>query len=100
MVNYIAGTLCEAEIDYCINHPCIHGNCSNQGNTYLCTCETDYFGINCDEHACDEEICMHGGRCYGDGRCDCLVGWAGIICEIDVSWVWCYCLLYHSVILC
>ena len=38
------------DIDHCAANPCSeHGDCSNQGDTYHCDCETGYTGVDCGE---------------------------------------------------
>ena len=38
------GTLCQRPCDV---HPCVHGNCTNQGIRFSCQCDRDYSGDTC-----------------------------------------------------
>lgn len=35
------------DIDECQSSPCIHGNCSDHHNQYICHCQAGYTGNNC-----------------------------------------------------
>ena len=37
------------DIDDCINDPCMHGECCDGVDKYVCNCHPGYTGINCDE---------------------------------------------------
>ena len=37
------------ELDECIYKPCVHGSCKDVVDGHVCTCETGYAGVNCDE---------------------------------------------------
>ncbi|CAG2209564.1 unnamed protein product [Mytilus edulis] len=65
--------------------------CHN-GGTYLsyCKCPKRWHGSCCDEdaHTCFSNPCLNGGTCIdGFGRydCNCLQGWDGDNCELDVQ---------------
>lgn len=36
------------DINECESSPCVHGNCTDQVNGYLCECIPGYIGVNCD----------------------------------------------------
>lgn len=36
------------DIDECESSPCVHGNCTDQVNGYLCECISGYTGVSCD----------------------------------------------------
>lgn len=35
------------DIDECESSPCVHGNCTDQVNGYLCECISGYTGVSC-----------------------------------------------------
>ena len=37
-----------ADIDECASEPCIHGECDDQVNGYVCECIDGYTGVICD----------------------------------------------------
>ncbi|KAM3931733.1 LOW QUALITY PROTEIN: delta and Notch-like epidermal growth factor-related receptor [Leptodactylus fuscus] len=44
------GEACDTQFvtDPCEAKPCVHGNCSANGNSYLCICSDGFTGVNCD----------------------------------------------------
>ena len=36
------------DINECASDPCIHGNCTDVVNGYICSCELGYEGTHCD----------------------------------------------------
>ena len=71
----------------CDPNPCSNGgNCTDQLNAYLCSCETGYTGTDCEMEVdeCDSDPCLNGGLCIdelGTFFCECLGGWTGSTCE-------------------
>lgn len=77
------GVQCETDIDECASRPCIHGNCQDLVNAYVCHCQPGYRGNQCDEEIdeCKEyEPCTSGSTCLdrvADYECLCGVGSGG-----------------------
>lgn len=62
----LQGPLCNIDLDKCRSNPCLNGaTCTNKPNDYTCKCAPDYYGFNCDSHACDGVLntCMNGATC-------------------------------------
>lgn len=82
------GKRCQTDIDECQHNPCVAANtvqCRNKNGTYLCFCKPGYVGVNCDFHVCDnDEGCLNGGTCVGNGECICPTGYTGNQCETDL----------------
>ena len=38
-----------SEVDHCESNPCIHGNCENHPDIYVCKCDHGWSGENCDQ---------------------------------------------------
>ena len=93
----LAGENCEIEIDECASGPCQNGGvCLDGRNSFTCDCEgTWYKGAKCEERKTVCEFlkpCQNGGQCVVDVTgdvnsysCDCLAGYAGKVCEINVD---------------
>jgi len=73
------------DIDECATNPCIHGNCQDKKNGYLCICEPGFSGKNCDEDIfqCRSNPCIHGScqNIINDYYCNCDRGFVGKNCE-------------------
>ena len=72
----------------CNADPCVHGRCTNAGNTYSCACDAGYEGANCNTHVdpCSGRPCGDHGECYQQGlqpTCACAMGWSGAHCEVQ-----------------
>uniref|UniRef100_A0A8D0BQX8 Delta/notch like EGF repeat containing n=1 Tax=Salvator merianae TaxID=96440 RepID=A0A8D0BQX8_SALMN len=46
----LTGPDCQFVSDPCVSNPCLHGNCTNKSDGYLCICNEGYEGTNC-EHS-------------------------------------------------
>ena len=75
----------DTDIDECASQPCIHGECNDQLNGYLCECLEGYTGVHC-EIEIDE--CASGPCVNGDCinhinafECVCEEGWTGTHCD-------------------
>ncbi|KAK9967460.1 hypothetical protein ABG768_001859 [Culter alburnus] len=105
------GTNCEVKVDVCAGHKCANGGtCLHGLNSYSCLCPDRFTGPNCNtqiEEApwyvvvrsvppklpvsiCGDEqqnyTCFNGGNCSDTNMlCDCLPGFSGHWCEIDLD---------------
>jgi len=97
------GTLCEKDIDECLNSTdptpaCQHGGvCTNTNGNFQCNCTgTGYQGKTCqiDIDEClnstdPTPACQHGGVCTntnGSFQCNCTgTGYQGKTCQIDID---------------
>ncbi|KAI3383429.1 hypothetical protein SNEBB_005763 [Seison nebaliae] len=90
------GEFCSVKINYCQSDPCINGGkCEPLELTlgYKCICPEPFYGDNCEffieeNNACLSRPCLRGSTCYGTQkyyRCECLAGWTGINCDIDIN---------------
>jgi len=84
--------------DSCKSSPCINGECTNEGDSFYCTCDKGYAGQNCDSSIdrkkkltkakkatpCTKNSCLNGGKCKGS-TCKCATGYYGPFCEIDID---------------
>ncbi|XP_046742518.1 basement membrane-specific heparan sulfate proteoglycan core protein [Diprion similis] len=76
----------------CVSNPCVHGACQVTENLdYSCVCEYGYVGRNCENVLKQCELlkpCTNKGICTdlpGGFKCDCLLGFNGLRCEIPVE---------------
>ena len=87
------GPSCEFAVGFCFpNNPCEHGNCTDFGGQYDCSCDKGYEGKNCsdDINECQTtkaNFCKNGGQCIntnGSFFCDCKgTGFEGMNCVED-----------------
>ena len=80
---------CETDIDECELVPCVHGNCSDSINSYICHCNPGYTGINCETeiNECDSMPCVNG-NCFESINyytCQCHSGFTGLNCETNID---------------
>uniref|UniRef100_A0A7S3P3H6 EGF-like domain-containing protein n=1 Tax=Amphora coffeiformis TaxID=265554 RepID=A0A7S3P3H6_9STRA len=74
----------------CWPSPCVHGRCEIFGDTHLCTCDTGWTGVECDQDINECEMfspCLHGDCTNTDGSymCSCNDGWTGRNCDQDAD---------------
>nr|XP_022329841.1 sushi, nidogen and EGF-like domain-containing protein 1 [Crassostrea virginica] len=76
-------------IDECASSPCVHGNCSNQYEHYVCICQPGYTGVNCETEIdeCQSSPCIHGNCSdhLNHYTCHCLAGYTGSNCQTDID---------------
>ncbi|CAB4018787.1 neurogenic locus Notch -like [Paramuricea clavata] len=75
--------ICEQEL------PCKHGECIPDGDSYLCSCDSDYEGNNCETliddcvgRPCVNGECIDGVNSY---QCRCKSGYEGTNCEENID---------------
>ncbi|CAD6198104.1 unnamed protein product [Caenorhabditis auriculariae] len=88
--------------DPCAVTPCLdHGTCTSSGSSYTCTCETGYYGNQCQYAGdpCASMACQHGGTCemmFDDTSpvCNCPFNYYNTKCQtsrsMTTSYVGCY----------
>lgn len=74
----------------CLSNPCKHGNCSLSTNGgYICTCNGQYTGRNCDvmgRDPCRPNPCVNGecqNLAFLTYRCICKQGFTGALCNLE-----------------
>lgn len=74
--------------DYCYNSPCGQmGNCHNFEDSFLCICDPQWTGRNCETFACENSTCVNG-YCQASTSddalfdCNCTRGWIGPDCNV------------------
>jgi protein crumbs len=79
-------------VDYCLNFPCMHGQCISRSDTYECHCPKRYGGRNCDKDLgspCEKGPCKNFGTCeedkIGNFKCFCPDNYVGKFCEIHIE---------------
>ena len=70
------GKRCEIDIDDCEDNPCKNnGTCIDKPGGYNCTCQSPYFGDDCEENTTfcnDDNPCPFNGMCEpSTGTCTC-----------------------------
>eukprot|EP00118_Oscarella_pearsei_P007970 m.40098 g.40098 ORF g.40098 m.40098 type:complete len:2143 (+) comp32899_c1_seq1:130-6558(+) len=83
------GKHCETEVKECDSNPCQNGGvCKEMIGLYSCACPGGYGGANCAFKTQKCPTCLNNGVCRSDnsGKCDCAVGFTGIICQTPVDY--------------
>ena len=75
----------DTDIDECASQPCVHGDCEDQVNGYLCECLEGYTGVHCEIEIdeCASGPCVNGDcqNNVGSWSCVCEDGFTGLNCE-------------------
>ncbi|MBM4397773.1 MAG: VCBS repeat-containing protein, partial [Deltaproteobacteria bacterium] len=74
----------------CALSPCVHGTCTNAGDSYTCACAAGWEGRDCDVNTddCTPDPCVHGActDLVAGYSCACDAGWYGDTCASDTDW--------------
>ena len=74
------GETCGEDVNECDLDPCVHGQCINIPDTYLCICDDFWTGTNCDNDylECSSSPCKNNATCVevigGPYLCSCAQG--------------------------
>ncbi|XP_030844921.1 fibropellin-1-like [Strongylocentrotus purpuratus] len=80
------GNMCETDINDCSPNPCMNGgSCTDGVNTFTCTCASGFSGDTCTTADCGSVVCQNSGTCVSSGLCDCVTGFTGTMCEININ---------------
>ncbi|XP_060593871.1 adhesion G protein-coupled receptor B2-like [Ruditapes philippinarum] len=83
--------------NYCSASPCVHGQCYDVSNDFLCYCDHGYEGRYCNisYYYCMSNPCDHGSCVSGfiDYKCNCFEGYVGRNCDL-LNATDCYDILY------
>uniref|UniRef100_A0A0M3HQA3 EGF-like domain-containing protein n=1 Tax=Ascaris lumbricoides TaxID=6252 RepID=A0A0M3HQA3_ASCLU len=81
------GKKCD-EMDHCLNHECVSGECINNSDNYTCECLPNFAGQFCTRD-CGIDFCKRNGTCIekrgGELACECPPGSAGKHCEREIN---------------
>ena len=84
----LGNTACE-DNNECLQNPCgNHGSCSNTDGSYVCVCDENYAGDNCDGINHCKDVNCNNGECHNEetrARCICEQGWEGELCTDSVN---------------
>ena len=80
-----------SNVDNCRNHNCVHGQCIDGIDGYICQCYPGYSGNYCnvDSNDCKNNPCGIHGLCMDEVNgysCICQTGYTGLNCEVRVSY--------------
>ncbi|KAL8626002.1 hypothetical protein ACOMHN_012594 [Nucella lapillus] len=86
------GSLCESQINYCVNLPCNNGTCTSDAasQNFTCQCSTGFTGDVCETNIdnCVDNVCRNEATCV-DGidqhTCQCTSGWTGPNCTENID---------------
>ena len=86
------GTHCQYDIDECSINPCKNGGiCTDQINSYKCSCPIGFAGPNCEKVVNDwlsrDCGCVHGDCLGGPNnfQCNCHPGYGGFLCDRPIN---------------
>lgn len=89
--NY-TGINCEINTNNCERGIChTNSTCVNENGNDHCICNLGFTGnypncVKIDEIECPANYCQNGGRCIeGTHLCECLQGYSGLQCEININ---------------
>lgn len=73
--------------DNCYSSPCGKmGTCQNFEHSFLCYCDPQWTGKNCETFACENSTCANG-YCQGSNDdlygCNCTRCWIGPDCDVS-----------------
>ena len=60
---------CQTNINDCISQPCANnGSCTDEVNTFSCSCRPGYTGMDCSVNIddCVQDACENGGTCIDE----------------------------------
>ena len=68
-------------------NPCTYGECLDQVNGFICSCDHGHNGTLCDMEVdeCLSEPCLNDGSCtdnIGSFSCSCAAGYVGETCGV------------------
>lgn len=85
------GTLCEINIDDCVNHNCNNNStCEDGVNNYTCVCKPGFNGSQCENDFNDycQSVNCNNGTCKAGNssfQCECFTGFNGTFCQNDID---------------
>ena len=53
-----------ADVNECVNDPCVHGTCENTHGSYVCVCDGGYTGVHCETGLYSFHMYFHMGRTF------------------------------------
>ena len=76
--DFISGVNCSTNINECSRNPCVFGQCRDLINSYVCVCDPQYTGTNCNKKMdpCNHNLCQNNAQCvpqanYTSYYCNC-----------------------------
>lgn len=85
---HFTGSSCQYDSRPCSSSPCLNGGlCNNNGSTFICQCQSIYFGTFCENqlNLCFNSSCViKQSKCVQNGSntfCICFKGYTGVNCD-------------------